>query len=53
MVKQPNHSGETWLSTKQEDPVPNGDFPVLHCLGIRSSVSGIGSYRIGKYMYKI
>ncbi len=35
-----------------DDPVPNGDFPVLHCLGIRSSVSGIGSDRIGKYMSK-
>jgi hypothetical protein len=24
-----------------DDPVPNGDFPELYCLGIRSSVSGI------------
>ncbi len=35
-----------------DDPVPNGDFKVLHCLGIRLSVSGIGSYHIGKYMSK-
>ncbi len=35
-----------------DNPVPNGDFPVLHCLGIGSSVSGIGSDRIGKYMSK-
>ncbi len=34
-------------------PVPNGDFPVLHCLGIGSSVLGIGSDQIGKYMSKI
>ncbi len=36
-----------------DDPFPNSDFLVLHCLGIRSSVSGIGSYRIGKNMSKI
>ena len=35
-----------------DDAVPNCDFPVLHCLGIGSSVSGIGSDRIGKYMSK-
>jgi hypothetical protein len=34
------------------DPVPNSDFPVLHCLSIRSSVSGIRSDRIRKYMSK-
>jgi hypothetical protein len=31
-----------------DNPVPNGDFLVLHCLGIRSSVSGIRSDHIGK-----
>ncbi len=36
-----------------DDPVPNGDFPVLHCLGIVSSVSGIISDHIRKYMSKI
>ncbi len=35
-----------------DDPVPNSDFPVLHCLGIGSSVSGIRSYQIEKYMSK-
>jgi hypothetical protein len=35
-----------------DNPVPIGDFLVLHCLGIRSSVSGIGSDHIGKYMSK-
>jgi hypothetical protein len=30
----------------------NGDFPVLHCLGIGLSVLGIRSYCIGKYMSK-
>ncbi len=35
-----------------DDPVPNGDFPVLHCLGIGSSVSGIRSDQIRKYMSK-
>jgi hypothetical protein len=35
-----------------DDPVHNVDFTVLHCLGIGSSVSGTGSYRIGKYMSK-
>ncbi len=35
-----------------DDLVPNGDFPVLHCLGIGLSVSGIRSYHIGKYMSK-
>ena len=32
--------------------VPNGDFLVLHCLGIGSSASGIRSDRIGKNMPK-
>jgi hypothetical protein len=36
-----------------DDLVPNIDFPVLHCLGIRSSVSGIRSDYIRKYMTKI
>ncbi len=31
-----------------DDPVPNGDFAILHCLGIRSSVLGIGLDHIGK-----
>ncbi len=35
-----------------DDPVPNGDFPVLQCLGIRSSVSGIRSGFIRKYKSK-
>jgi hypothetical protein len=35
-----------------DDPVPNGAFPVLHCLGIRASVSGIGLEHIGKYVSK-
>ncbi len=35
-----------------DDLVPNGDFPVLHCLVIGFSVSGIRSYHIGKYMSK-
>ncbi len=38
---------------KHLDPIPNGDFLALHCLGIGSSVSGIQSDRIGKYMAKI
>jgi hypothetical protein len=25
-----------------DDAVPNSDFPAIHCLGIRLSVSGIG-----------
>jgi hypothetical protein len=33
--------------------VPKDDFPVLDCLGIRSSVSGIRSEQFGKYMSKI
>ncbi len=36
-----------------DDPVPSGDFLVLHCPGIESSVSGIRSDEIGKYMSKI
>ena len=36
-----------------DDPVPNGDFLVLHCLGIGSSVLGIRSDHIGKYMSTI
>jgi hypothetical protein len=40
------------LKKHLDDPVPNGDFPVLHCLGIGLSVSGIGSDHIGKYMSK-
>jgi hypothetical protein len=36
-----------------DDPVPNGDFPVLCRLGIGSSVSGIGFDSIGKYMFKL
>ncbi len=35
-----------------DNPAPNGDFPVLHCLDIGLSVSGIRSYRIEKYMSK-
>ncbi len=35
-----------------DNPVPNSDIPVLHCLGIGSSVSGIVSEHIGKYMPK-
>ncbi len=35
-----------------DDPVPNGDYPVHHCLGIGSSVSGIRLYCIGNYMSK-
>jgi hypothetical protein len=35
------------------DPVPNGDFTVLHYFGIGLSVSGIGSDQIKKYMSKI
>ncbi len=31
-----------------DNPVPNGDFPELHCLGIGLSVLGIGLDRIGK-----
>ncbi len=33
--------------------VRTGDLPVLHCLGIGSSVSHIRSDQIGKYMSKI
>jgi hypothetical protein len=33
-----------------DDLVPNSDSPVLHCLCIRSSISSIGLYCIGKYM---
>jgi hypothetical protein len=36
-----------------DDPVPNGDFPVLLCLGIALSVLGIRSYHIRKCMSKI
>jgi hypothetical protein len=36
-----------------DDPVPDGDFLVLHCLGIGLSVLDIKSYCIGKYMCKI
>jgi hypothetical protein len=36
-----------------DDLVPNSDFPVLHYLGIGSSVSDIGSYHIGRYISKI
>ncbi len=36
-----------------DDPVLSVDFPVLHCLGIRSLVTGIGSDHIGRYMSKI
>ncbi len=44
----------SWDSERHFDnPVPNGDFSVLHCLGIGLSVSGIGLDRIGKYMSKI
>jgi hypothetical protein len=32
-----------------DDLVPNSDFLVLHCLGIRSSVLGIGLDYIRKY----
>ena len=35
-----------------DDLVPNGDFPVLHCIGIGLSVLDIKSYCIGKYMGK-
>ncbi len=35
-----------------DNPVPNGDFLLLHCLGIGSSVSGIRSDRVGKNMPK-
>jgi hypothetical protein len=35
-----------------DDLVPSSDFLVLHCLGIGSSVLGIGSYCIRKYMSK-
>jgi hypothetical protein len=36
-----------------DDPVPSGDFQVLHCLGIVLSVSGIVSDHIRKYASKI
>jgi hypothetical protein len=33
-----------------DDPVPNSDFLILHCPGIGSSMSGIRTDRIRKYM---
>jgi hypothetical protein len=36
-----------------DNPVPNVDFLVLHCLGIGSSVLGIRLDHIGKYMSTI
>ncbi len=36
-----------------DDLVHNGDFPVLHCLDIGSSVSGIRSDHISQHMSKI
>ncbi len=45
---------DIWPTTKdKDDPVPNGDFPVLHCLGIVLSLSGIVSDHIRKYLSKI
>ncbi len=41
------------LKKHLDDPVPNADFPELRCLDIGSSVSGISSDQIGKYMSKI
>jgi hypothetical protein len=37
----------------RDDPVPHGDFRVLHCRVIGSSLLGIGSDWIGKYVSKI
>jgi len=36
-----------------DDLVPKGDFSMLPYLGIRSSVSGIRSNKIRKYMPKL
>jgi hypothetical protein len=36
-----------------DDPVLKLDFPIFHCLGIGSSVSGIRLDQIRKYMSKI
>jgi hypothetical protein len=41
------------LKKHLDDPVPNSDFRVLHCLGIGSSVWGITSYCIRKCMSKL
>ncbi len=44
----------SWRHKKHlDDPVPTGDFPVLHCLVIWSSVLGIRLYHIRKYMSKV
>ncbi len=48
-----HHQVSCGLKKHLDDPVPYIDFPVLHCLGIRSSVSGIRSDQIRKYMSKI
>ncbi len=41
------------LKNHLDNPVPNGNFPELHCLCIRLSVSGIGSDHIRNYTSKI
>jgi hypothetical protein len=41
------------LKKHLDDPVPNSDFPVLHCLGIGSSVLDITLYCIIKCMSKL
>ncbi len=41
------------LGKHLDDPIPNGDFPELHSLGIVSLVSDIMSDNLRKYHLKI
>ncbi len=41
------------LKDHLDDPVLNGDFPILHYLSIGLSVLGIEHYHIRKYLSKI
>jgi hypothetical protein len=42
-------TGPRGLEKHLDDPIPNGDFPVINSFGIISPISDIISYHLGKY----